>query len=279
MYSTSLSSFSFEVAGAITEFATDTMPIEFRRIAKEHIRVVLLDAGPRVLAAFPEKLSAAALRDLTKMGVEVHLSTMVREVDAGGVVVERAAADGDAQVRDRIDARVVVWAAGVRGTSLAAGLAGKTGAVLTRQGTITVEQDLTLPGHPEICVIGDAASFSHGLSQPLPGVAQVAIQQGRYAARLVVSRLRGETIDAFCYNDRGSMATIGRAKAVADLGWTQMTGFLAWLAWLFVHLLFLVGYENRILVLTQWAWYYVWRRRSARLITAWQANEKPPTGL
>jgi NADH dehydrogenase len=259
-----------EMAGAITEIAADTLPVEFRRIRKERARVVLVDAGPRVLAAFPESLSAAAERDLRGMGVEVRTSTMVREVDTDGVIVEAAAKDpSQPGARERIDARLVVWAAGVRGTALATNLAEKTGATLTRQGTIRVEPDLSLGGHPEIFVIGDAAHFEHGGAAPLPGVAQVAIQQGRYAGRLVVARLRGETLPAFRYDDRGSMATIGKAKAVADLGWTQLTGFVAWVAWLFVHLLFLVGYENRVLVLTQWAWYYVWRRRSARLITAW----------
>jgi NADH:ubiquinone reductase (H+-translocating) len=265
-----------EMAGAITEIAADTLPIEFRRIQKEKARVVLVDAGPRVLATFHEELSAAAARDLAEMGVEVRTSTMVREVDTNGVVVENAAKDSpQAGTRERIDARLVVWAAGVRGTTLAASLAEKAGATLTRQGTIAVAEDLSLPGHPDILVIGDAAHFEHGGARPLPGVAQVAIQQGKYAGRLVVARLRGETLPAFHYEDRGSMATIGKAKAVADLGWTRLTGFFAWVAWLFVHLLFLVGYDNRILVLTQWAWYYVWRRRSARLITAWQMDERP----
>jgi NADH dehydrogenase len=264
-----------EMAGAITEIAADTLPVEFRRIQKEKARVVLVDAGPRVLAAFHESLSAAAERDLRAMGVEVRTQTMVREVDSNGVVVESAAkaANGaEGATRERIDARLIVWAAGVRGTDLAARLAEKAGATLTRQGTIAVEEDLSLKAHPEILVIGDAAFFEHGGAKPLPGVAQVAIQQGRYAGRLVVARLGGQTLPAFRYADRGSMATIGKAKAVADLGWMRLTGFLAWVAWLFVHLLFLVGYENRILVLTQWAWYYVWRRRSARLITAWQAE-------
>ena len=262
-----------EMAGAICEIADETFPIEFRRIASEKVRVVLLDAGPRVLPAFHEKLSAAATRDLTRMGVEVRTSTMVREVDAGGVMVEHTAT-GAQPVRERIDARLIVWAAGVRGTTLAARLCEETGASLTRQGTITVQEDLTLAGHPEIHVIGDAASFAHGTERPLPGVAQVAIQQGRYAARSIVAHTKGEKLPAFRYEDRGSMATIGRAKAVADLGWMQLTGLPAWLAWLFVHLLFLVGYENRILVLVQWAWYYGWRRRSARLITAWHAGKK-----
>jgi NADH dehydrogenase len=259
-----------EMAGAITEIAADTLPVEFRRIQKEKARVVLVDAGPRVLAGFHESLSAAAERDLRAMGVEVRTQTMVREVDSGGVVVEMASGDPAAGgTRERIEARLIVWAAGVRGTALASRLAEKTGATPTRQGTIPVDADLSLPGHPEILVIGDAAHFEHGGAKPLPGVAQVAIQQGHYAGRLVVARLADERLPAFRYEDRGSMATIGKAKAVADLGWTRLTGFVAWVAWLFVHLLFLVGYENRVLVLTQWAWYYVWRRRSARLITAW----------
>ncbi len=258
-----------EMAGAITEIAADTLPVEFRRIRREKARVVLVDAGPRVLATFHETLSSAAERDLRSMGVEVRTQTMVREVDSDGVILESSAKEAQGQGRERIDARLVVWAAGVRGTALAATLAGKTGATLTRQGTIGVEGDLSIGGHPDILVIGDAAHFEHGGAKPLPGVAQVAIQQGNYAGRLVVARLRGEKLAAFRYEDRGSMATIGKAKAVADLGWMRLTGFLAWMAWLFVHLLFLVGYENRVLVLTQWAWYYVWRRRSARLITAW----------
>jgi len=263
-----------EMAGAISEIAADTFPVEFRSIAGEKARVVLLDAGPRVLPAFHDKLSAAAARDLARMGVEVRTSTMVREVDAGGVVVESVATGHDAAAGlERIDARLIVWAAGVRGTTLAARLSEKTGAALTRQGTVTVEADLTLAGHPEIFVIGDAAHFAHGAARPLPGVAQVAVQQGRYAARSILARLKGQTLPAFRYEDRGSMATVGRAKAVADLGWLQLTGLAAWLAWLFVHLLFLVGYENRVLVLTQWAWYYIWRRRSARLITAWHDDK------
>lgn len=264
-----------EMAGAIAEIAADTLPVEFRRIAACKVRVVLLDAGPRVLAAFPETLSAAAERDLRRMGVEVRTGQMVREIDAGGVLVGSAA--DRAAGPERIDARVIVWAAGVHGTALAASLARATGATLTRQGTVAVEADLTLAGHPEIFVIGDAASFDHGLARPLPGVAQVAIQQGKHVARGIALRLRGEALPAFRYEDRGSMATIGRAKAVADLGWMQLTGLPAWIAWLFVHLLFLVGYENRILVLTQWAWYYVWRRRSARLITTRHAEAGPTT--
>lgn len=269
-----------EMAGAISEIAADTLPSEFHRIAREKIRVVLLDAGPRVLAAFPAKLSAAAELNLGRMGVEVRTDAMVREIDGRGVTFEHATSASDSTPLEvRLDAHVIVWAAGVRGTPLGARLAEAGGAPLTRQGAIVVEADLTLAGHPEITVIGDAASFAHGLERPLPGVAQVAIQQGAYAARAVLARVAGGSLPPFEYVDRGSMATIGRAKAVADLGFTQLTGFVAWLAWLFVHLMSLVGYENRILVLTQWAWYYVWRRRSARLITAWQLDEKPPTSL
>lgn len=279
-----------EMAGAIAEIAADTLPIEFRGIADAQVRVLLVEAGPRVLATFPEKLSCSALRDLTRMGVEVRTSTFVREIDGEGVSIESAAAatptggkdSGEVartDARERIDARVVVWAAGVRGSPLVTLLANATGAVLTRQGTVVVGPDLTLPGHPEIAVIGDAASFTHGSEKPLPGVAQVAIQQGRYVAKLVETGLHGGCLEPFRYEDRGSMATIGRAKAVAEMGRIKLTGFVAWMAWLFVHLLFLVGYENRILVLTQWAWYYVWRRRSARLITVWEKTGGAPTRL
>lgn len=279
-----------EMAGAISEIAADTLPVEFRGIADARVRVLLVEAGPRVLASFPEELSRSATRDLTRMGVEVRTSTFVREIDGEGVLIESAAAATPTEGKDsgevpptdgreRIDARVVVWAAGVRGSPLVALLANATGAVLTRQGTVAVGSDLTLPGHPEISVIGDAASFTHGSGKPLPGVAQVAIQQGRYAAKMVETGLHGGCLEPFRYDDRGSMATIGRAKAVAEMGRIKLTGFVAWMAWLFVHLLFLVGYENRILVLTQWAWYYVWRRRSARLITVWEKTGSAPTRL
>jgi len=251
-----------EMAGAIAEIAADTLRSEFRNIARESVRVLLVEGAGRVLTAFPERLSASAEQMLVRMGVELRMHTLVKAIDETGVTVEHGGA------QERIASRAIVWAAGVRGHPLAARLAEQTGATLSRQGTVAVEPDLTLPGHPEVFVAGDLAYLVQD-DRPLPGVAQVAIQQGRYAARMVLARLAGRSLPPFRYEDRGAMATIGRAKAIAQIGRLHLAGFTAWLAWLFVHLMFLVGFENRVLVLFQWAWYYVWRRRSARLITSY----------
>ncbi|HYC57451.1 MAG TPA: NAD(P)/FAD-dependent oxidoreductase [Candidatus Binatia bacterium] len=259
-----------EMAGAIAEIAADTLRSEFRSIARESVRVVLVEGAGRVLTAFPEALSASAEQTLARMGVELRMHAMVRDIDAEGVTVELAG------TQDRIPARVVVWAAGVRGHPLAASLAEQTGATLSRQGTVPVREDLTLPNHPEVFVVGDLA-YREQDGRPLPGVAQVAIQQGRYAAETILARQTDKTPPPFRYEDKGSMATIGRAKAVAAIGRLELSGFVAWLAWLFVHLLFLVGFENRVLVLLQWSWYYFWRRRSARLITAWSGDSRAPS--
>jgi NADH dehydrogenase len=168
---------------------------------------------------------------------------------------------------ERIPCRTVIWAAGVQASSLGEGLAKSTGAKRDRAGRIVVEPDLTIPGHPEIFVIGDLASYSHQTGKPLPGVAPVAMQQGRYVAKLLRSRVEGKSMPPFRYKDRGNMAIVGRASAVADLGRLRFAGFFAWLTWLFVHLMHLVEFENRVLVFIQWGWYYFSRNRAARLIT------------
>jgi NADH dehydrogenase len=177
---------------------------------------------------------------------------------------------------ETIATHTILWGAGVDASPLARALAAATGAELDRAGRILVQPDLTLPGHPEVFVLGDMALFPYQTGKPLPGVAQVAMQQGRYVADLIQRRLRGEPAQAFRYRDRGSMTTIGRAAAVADLGWLRLSGFLAWLVWLFIHILFLIEFENRILVLFQWAWNYFTRNRSARLITG--PNPAQPPG-
>lgn len=252
-----------EMAGAIAEFAADTMAAEFRHIARDSVNVVLIEGGERVLSAFPGPLSLKAEKALRIKGVTVRTRTVVRSIDAEGVSIDQSG------LREKIAARVVVWGAGVGGTALVARLAAATGADLTKAGGISVGPDLTVPGHPEIFVAGDTACFHHRRVRPLPGVAQVAMQQGRYVAGNILAWVRQDPVarEPFRYKDRGSMATIGRAEAVADLGRLQLSGWWAWVAWLFIHLMSLVTYENRVLVLIQWAWYYVWRRRSARLIT------------
>ncbi|HWL52003.1 MAG TPA: NAD(P)/FAD-dependent oxidoreductase [Chthoniobacteraceae bacterium] len=242
-----------EMAGSIAEIARYTMVQDFRRIDPSEARVILLDAAPRVLPAFAEPLSAKAEAQLRKIGVEVHTGKGVKTVNPEGV-----------QLEDRfIPSRTVIWAAG----NAASPLGKQLGAETDRAGRVVVEPDLTVPGHPNVFVIGDMASFSHQGGQPLPGVSPVAMQQGRYAARKILAELEGRDMRPFHYVDKGSMATIGRHAAVADLRGLYFNGFAAWLAWLFVHLIFLVGFRARILVFIQWVWSYINYYRGVRLIT------------
>lgn len=266
-----------EMAGAIAEIALYTLRGNFRRIDPAQARVALVERLDRVLPAYPPGLSCSAARSLERLGVELHTQRTVKDVTPHQVTLAHA---DDEALTETIPTHTVIWAAGVQGSPLGKTLADAAGAALDRFGRVKVNPDLTLPGHPEIFVIGDLAHFSHQMGQPLPGVAQVAIQQGRYAARLIRARLDGAkaTGDAqpFHYTDLGSMATIGRAAAVADLRFIRLAGFAGWLAWLFVHLMRLVYFQNRMLVLFQWAWNYFTRNRAARLITGYAAQ---PEGL
>lgn len=221
----------------------------------------LLEGAGRVLPLYPADLSAEAENSLIRLGVQARVQTVVTGIEAEAVTTQR----GDRV--ERIPARTVLWAAGVQASSLRRVLGERTGAPLDRAGRVVVEPDLTLTGHAEIFIAGDLANFSHQTGQPLPGVAPVAMQQGRYAARLISRRLEGETLPPFHYHDKGSLATIGRAAAVADFDRIRFGGFFAWLAWLFIHLLYPVEFENRVLVLIEWAYSYVTRNRGARLIT------------
>jgi NADH dehydrogenase len=250
-----------ELAGALAELARYTLRRNFRTIDPASARIVLLEGTDRVLPPYPHTLSAKAAQALARLGVTVRTNALVTDVQPGAVTV---AAGGSAEI---VPCHTVLWAAGVQASPLGAILARATGAALDRAGRITVQPDLSLPDHPEIFVIGDLANFPYQGGKLLPGVAPVAMQQGQYAARLIEARLRGQTAPPFRYRDYGSMATIGRAAAVADFGWLRLSGYLAWLAWLFVHVLKLIEFENRVLVLFQWAWNYVTRNRSARLIT------------
>lgn len=252
-----------EMAGAIAEIARHTLRREFRNIDSAAAHVILVEAADRVLGTFVEKLSDAGRRQLERVGVEVRCHAKVIAIDSNCVKIETP--NGP----ETIDAATIVWAAGVKASSLTLKLAEQTGATLDRAGRIAVEPDLTIPGHPNIFAIGDLATFTHQTGKPLPGVAPVAMQQGQYVARLIKTRLaNGKLPPPFHYRDKGSMATIGRAAAIADLGWIRFTGFIAWLAWLFIHLILLVQFQNRVLVLIQWAWGYLTWNRSARLITA-----------
>ena len=253
-----------EMAGQIAELARDTLRHDFRSIDTRAARIVLVEAADRVLTTFPPSLSRKAQRALERLGVTVLTASTVTAVDEGGVTVDPRHASAE-----RIPSRTVVWAAGVTASSLAGKLAGLTGAELDRVGRATVERDLTLRGHPEVFAIGDMVRVRDADGSPvaLPGVAQVAIQQGRYVADTVRARLRGQETRPFRYRDKGNLATIGRAAAVADLKWIRLSGLPAWVTWLVVHLFYLVGFQNRLLVLIRWSISFTTRNRGARLIT------------
>jgi len=242
-----------ELAGALGEISRQTIARDFRLIDPTKARIILLEGGPRILPAFPEPLSRSAADALRRIGVEVDTHAVVTRVTADAVWL------GGEQIRTR----TVLWAAGVA----AAPLARTLGAPLDHAGRVLVERDLSVPGHPEAFAIGDLCAFLHQTGAPLPGVAPVAIQQGRAVADNVLRRLRGQPTRSFRYRDKGSMATIGRAAAVAVVGRFRLSGLLAWLAWLLVHIMFLIGFRNRLLVLFEWAWAYVTWHRGARLIT------------
>jgi NADH:ubiquinone reductase (H+-translocating) len=262
-----------ELAGALGEIARHTLRREFRAIDPSDARILLVEGGPRVLPSYPPDLSARAQKALAALGVDVAVDTSVTDVREAAVTVSHAGAP------ETIAARTILWAAGVAASPLATALASATGAKTDLAGRIAVSSDLTLPGHPEIFVLGDMAALMDHAGRPLPGVAPVAMQQGRYVARALAARLAGRPLSApFRYRDRGSMATIGRGRAVADLGFLRIAGYPAWLAWLFIHLMYLVQFGNRVLTLIQWAWNYVTWNRSARLITGPSAASRSSRG-
>ena len=242
-----------ELAGALTEIARHSLAKDFRHFDPSSARIILVEGGPSVLAAFPEALRSAAERDLLRLGVDVRTSTVVTRVGPGFVEAGST----------RIDAETILWAAGV-----AAAPVGRTlGAPLDRAGRVLVTPELTIPGHADVFVIGDLASLAGADGHPLPGVAQVAIQMGAHAARNIMRAIDGQPLRPFQYRDYGNMATIGRAAAVADLHWLQLKGYIGWLAWLFIHLVKLIGFRNRLLVMLQWSWAYFSYQRAVRLIT------------
>jgi NADH dehydrogenase len=251
-----------ELAGTMAEIARHTLRHEFRHIDPADAQVVLIEAGPRILPAYPPELSAKAQASLERLGVVVRTQTMVASVAANHVDLKFGGGE------ERLPTHTITWAAGVSASPLAAALAAATGASLNRGGRIMVNDDLSLPGHPEILVLGDMASFAGPEGKTLPGVAPVAIQQGKYAAKLIKARLHGKTLPAFRYRDLGNLATIGRSAAVADFGKIRVSGFLAWFLWLVIHLMNLVSFRNRLLVLIQWGWSYLTFDRPARLITS-----------
>jgi NADH dehydrogenase len=234
---------------------------DFRNIDPATTRILLLEGGEHIIPTFSPVLSARAATALRKLGVTVRENALVSNIAPEVVTLKQ----GDHV--EHLPCRTVIWAAGVEASPLGQVIATKTGAKVDRGGRVEVEPNLTVAGHPEIFVIGDLANYSHQTGQPLPGVAPVAMQQGRYVAQVISARIENHPVAPFHYRDRGSMAIIGRASAVAEMGRLRISGYAAWLAWLFVHLANLIEFENKILVLIQWGWYYFSRNRAARLIT------------
>ncbi len=264
-----------EMAGAVAEIARYSLSHEFRHIDPSDAQILLIEAGERVLETYPPELSAKAEASLQRLGVIVRNKTRVTDIAADHVVVDWAGG------REQVPTQTVVWAAGVQASPLGGALSEATGATLDRAGRLLVEPDLTLSGHPEIFVIGDMATYTHQTGKSLPGTAPVAIQQGRFVAKLIAARLHNKTLPTFHYRDRGNMATIGRAAAVAEIAGLRFSGFIAWVLWLVVHLMNLVNFRNRLLVLVQWGWNYVSHDRSARLITGetgCHAQQPSPVG-
>jgi NADH dehydrogenase len=243
-----------ELAGAIGEIACKVMARDFRNIDTREAQTILVEAGPRILPAFPADLAAKAERSLERLCVEVRTGEAVRAVERGAVLVGS----------ERIETATVLWAAGVEPSPLARSL----GVPLDRAGRVVVGPSLAIPGHPEVYVIGDLAACTDAAGHMLPGLAPVAIQQGEHAARSIFAATYGRASAPFRYRDRGTMATIGRAAAVVDMGRLRFSGYPAWLLWCFIHILWLIGFRNRFLVMIEWAWAYVRFERSARLITA-----------
>jgi NADH:ubiquinone reductase (H+-translocating) len=248
-----------ELAGTLAEIARHALAHEFRNVRPEQSRVLLIEGGPRVLAAYSEKLSRKAEEQLRRLGVEVRTSQVVTRIQPGAVWIGQ----------EKIAAAVVLWAAGVAASPLGK----KLGVPLDRAGRVLVEPDLSVPGHPEVLVIGDLAALLGKEGTMLPGVAPVAIQQGDWVAETIARDLENQPRRPFRYRDKGSLATIGRAAAVAQFGKFELSGYFAWLAWLFIHILFLIGFRNRLLVMINWAWAYLTYERGARLITG--SNELP----
>lgn len=252
-----------ELAGAIGEMSRFTLARDFRSIDPANTRIILIEAGPRILPAFSEPQAARAMRDIEGLGVQVWTSSAVTDINGDGVEVGE----------ERISARTVLWAAGVRASSLGA----KLGVDVDRQGRVIVESDLSLSSHPEVFVAGDQAHAKNADGKPLPGVAPVALQAGRFLAKNVLREIRGAQRLAFHYVDKGQMATIGRSRAIVEIGKFRFVGFFAWLTWLAVHIYYLVGFKNRLFVVLQWAWSYLTFRRGARLIVGKEWHSYRPS--
>ncbi|WP_149031060.1 NAD(P)/FAD-dependent oxidoreductase [Moorena producens] len=250
-----------ELAGAMAELAYDTLKDDFRDIDTSEARILLLEGMDRILPPYPPELSVKAQKSLERLGVTVQTKTLVTNIDNDIVTMRRG------EQVEEINAKTVLWAAGMKASAMGKALSEATGAELDRAGRVIVQPDMSLAGHPDIFVIGDLANFSHQTGKPLPGVAPVAMQQGKYVSTLIQKRLKEETVPDFHYQDYGNLAVIGRNAAVVDLGFVKFSGFPAWLAWIFIHIFFLIEFDNKLLVMIQWAWHYLTFKRGVRLIT------------
>jgi NADH dehydrogenase len=252
-----------ELAGAVAELAHNTLKHDFRNIDTSEARILLLEGMDRILPPYPPELSVKAQASLEDLGVTVQTKALVTNIDNNLVTIRRG------EQMEQIPAQTILWAAGMKASKMGAILSQRTGAELDRAGRVMVQPDLSLTNYSNIFVIGDLANFPHQYEdgKPLPGVAPVAMQEGQYVANLIKKRFKGETLPAFHYSNYGSLAVIGRHAAVVDFGFIRFSGFLAWLLWTFVHIFFLIEFDNKILVMIQWAWNYFTRKRGARLIT------------
>lgn len=250
-----------ELAGALAELAYSTLKDDFRNIDTSETRILLLEGMDRILPPYPPELSAKAQASLEHLGVTVQTKTLVTNIADNIVTIRRG------EQVEQIPAQTVLWAAGMKASGMGEVLFNSTGVELDRAGRVMVAPDLSIPGYPNIFVIGDLANYSHQDGKPLPGVAPVAMQEGQYVARLLQQQLKGATLPTFRYADYGSLAVIGRNAAVVDLRFLKFAGFPAWLAWIFIHIFYLIEFDNKLLVLLQWGWNYFTRKRGARLIT------------
>jgi NADH:ubiquinone reductase (H+-translocating) len=258
-----------ELAGAVAEIARRSLRRDFRRIRPESAHIILLEGGPDVLGTFVEPLRGSARRALERLGVDVRTSSVVVNIDAGGVVY-RSMPAGPSPVDQRIEAQTILWAAGVAASPLARSL----GVTLDRSGRVAAEPTLNVPGQPRVFVAGDICAFVEN-GKPLPGVAQVAMQQGAHAARNILRSIEGKPLEPFHYRDYGVMATIGRGSAVGDIFGLKISGFPAWVFWIFLHIFWLIGFRNRLAVMSEWAWAYLTFQRRVRLITSERLRPGP----
>ena len=250
-----------ELSGAIAELAYETLREDFRSINPGETKVVLLEGLDRVLPPYSTDLSAAAKKSLEKLGVEVRTQTLVTNIEGDTVTLK----SGDSE--EKVQAFTVLWAAGIKASPMGKAIADQTGAELDRIGRVIVEPDLSVPGHPNLFIAGDLAHYAHDHDGPVPGTASTAMQQGEYLAASIQSRIAHKSVSAFKYKDQGSLAVIGRNAAVADLGFAKFSGFPAWIVWIFVHIYYLIEFDNKLLVMLQWGWHYFTSHRGARLIT------------